>query len=58
MVFCPVDMLLFSCAIRTPPTPPQALIDQINQMAAADLNEAFRIKSKSARSDKLSEIAS
>ncbi|MCE2989770.1 MAG: polyribonucleotide nucleotidyltransferase, partial [Nitrosomonadaceae bacterium] len=40
----------------TPPTPPQALIDQINQMAAADLNEAFRIKSKSARSDKLSEI--
>jgi polyribonucleotide nucleotidyltransferase len=40
----------------TAPTPPQALIDQISAMAANDLNEAFRIKSKGARSDKLSEI--
>ncbi len=40
----------------TPPAPPQALIDKINDMAANDLNEAFRIKSKSLRSDKLSEI--
>jgi polyribonucleotide nucleotidyltransferase len=40
----------------TAPTPPQALIDQINSMAAADLNAAFRIKTKGARSDKLSEI--
>jgi polyribonucleotide nucleotidyltransferase len=40
----------------TPPSPPQALIDQINAMAANDLNEAFRIKSKGARSEKLSEI--
>ncbi len=40
----------------TPPAPPQALIDQINSMAANDLNEAFRIKSKGARSEKLSEI--
>ncbi|MBL8518237.1 MAG: polyribonucleotide nucleotidyltransferase [Betaproteobacteria bacterium] len=39
-----------------PPAPPQALIDQINEMAAADLNEAFRIKSKALRSDKLAEI--
>jgi polyribonucleotide nucleotidyltransferase len=38
------------------PTPPQALIDQINAMAADDLNNAFRIKSKGARSEKLSEI--
>ena len=42
----------------TPPSPPQALIDQINTMAANDLNEAFRIKSKGARSEKLSEISS
>jgi len=40
----------------TAPSPPQALIDQINAMAANDLNEAFRIKSKGARSEKLSEI--
>jgi polyribonucleotide nucleotidyltransferase len=40
----------------TAPVPPQALIDQINGMAAAELNEAFRIKSKGARSEKLSEI--
>jgi polyribonucleotide nucleotidyltransferase len=40
----------------TAPTPPQALIDQINTMAAADLNDAFRIKAKGARSEKLSEI--
>ena len=40
----------------TPPSPPQALIDQINAMAANDLNEAFRIKSKGARSEKLSDI--
>ena len=40
----------------TPPAPPQALIDQINAMAANDLNDAFRIKSKGARSEKLSEI--
>jgi polyribonucleotide nucleotidyltransferase len=39
-----------------PPAPPQALIDKINEMAANDLNEAFRIKSKSVRSDKLAEI--
>ena len=42
----------------TPPSPPQALIDQINTMAANDLNQAFRIKSKGARSEKLSEISS
>jgi polyribonucleotide nucleotidyltransferase len=38
------------------PVPPQALIDQISSMAANDLNEAFRIKAKGARSEKLSEI--
>jgi polyribonucleotide nucleotidyltransferase len=38
------------------PVPPQALIDQISAMAANDLNEAFRIKAKGARSEKLSEI--
>jgi polyribonucleotide nucleotidyltransferase len=38
------------------PVPPQALIDQISTMAANDLNEAFRIKAKGARSEKLSEI--
>jgi polyribonucleotide nucleotidyltransferase len=38
------------------PQPPQALIDKINEMAAADLNDAFRIKSKALRSDKLDEI--
>jgi polyribonucleotide nucleotidyltransferase len=40
------------------PVPPQALIDKINDMAANDLNEAFRIKSKSLRSTKLDEIKS
>ncbi len=40
----------------TAPVPPQALIDQINAMAANDLNDAFRIKTKGTRSDKLSEI--
>jgi len=40
----------------TAPAPPQALIDKINEMAANDLNEAFRIKSKALRSDKLDEI--
>ena len=40
----------------TAPVPPQALIDQISAMAANDLNEAFRIKTKGTRSDKLSEI--
>jgi polyribonucleotide nucleotidyltransferase len=40
----------------TAPTPPQALIDKINEMAANDINEAFRIKSKSTRSAKLDEI--
>ena len=40
----------------TAPTPPQALIDKINEMAANDVNEAFRIKSKSTRSEKLAEI--
>jgi len=40
----------------TTPVPPQALIDQISAMAANDLNEAFRIKTKGTRSDKLSEI--
>ena len=38
------------------PTPPQALIDKINELAANDINEAFRIKSKSTRSGKLDEI--
>ncbi len=38
------------------PVPPQALIDQISAMAAADLNAAFQIKTKGLRSDKLSEI--
>ncbi len=40
----------------TPPAPPQALIDKINEMAANDLNEAFRIKAKGARSEKLADI--
>ncbi len=40
----------------TAPVAPQALIDQISNMAANDLNEAFRIKAKGARSEKLSEI--
>jgi polyribonucleotide nucleotidyltransferase len=40
----------------TAPVPPQALIDQINAMAANDINEAFRIKSKGTRSQKLDEI--
>jgi polyribonucleotide nucleotidyltransferase len=40
----------------TAPTPPQALIDKISEMAANDINEAFRIKSKSTRSAKLDEI--
>ncbi|MFM7462394.1 MAG: polyribonucleotide nucleotidyltransferase [Burkholderiales bacterium] len=40
----------------TAPVPPQALIDQINAMAAADLDAAFRIKSKGARSEQLSAI--
>ncbi|MEQ1516117.1 MAG: polyribonucleotide nucleotidyltransferase, partial [Usitatibacteraceae bacterium] len=40
----------------TAPVPPQALIDQISTMAANDINEAFRIKSKSSRSQKLDEI--
>ena len=40
----------------TAPTPPQTLIDQIGAMAANDINEAFRIKSKSTRSQKLDEI--
>ena len=38
------------------PTPPQALIDKISEMAGNDINEAFRIKSKGTRSEKLSEI--
>ncbi len=40
----------------TAPVPPQVLIDQISAMAANDVNEAFRIKSKSTRSQKLDEI--
>ena len=40
----------------TAPTPPQALIDKISEMAANDINEAFRIKSKGTRSSKLDEI--
>ncbi|MFO0214958.1 MAG: polyribonucleotide nucleotidyltransferase, partial [Burkholderiales bacterium] len=40
----------------TAPVPPEALIDQINAMAAADLDAAFRIKSKGARSEQLSAI--
>ena len=40
----------------TAPVPPQSLIDQIGTMAANDINEAFRIKSKSTRSQKLDEI--
>ena len=42
----------------TAPVPPQALIDQISQLAGNDINDAFRIKSKSTRSAKLSEITS
>jgi polyribonucleotide nucleotidyltransferase len=38
------------------PVQPQALIDKINELAANDINEAFRIKSKSTRSQKLDEI--
>ena len=38
------------------PVSPQSLIDQINAMAANDINEAFRIKSKSTRSQKLDDI--
>ena len=40
----------------TAPTPPQALIDKISEMAANEINEAFRIKSKGTRSAKLDEI--
>ena len=40
----------------TAPTQPQALIDKINEMAANEINEAFRIKSKSTRSEKLADI--
>ena len=40
----------------TAPTHPQALIDKISEMAGNDINEAFRIKSKSTRSQKLDEI--
>ena len=40
----------------TAPTPPQVLIDKISEMAANDINEAFRIKSKGTRSSKLDEI--
>ena len=40
----------------TAPVPPQALIDKISEMAGNDINEAFRIKSKGTRSEKLSEI--
>lgn len=41
----------------TAPVPPQALIDQIQAMAGNDINEAFRIKAKGTRSDKLAEIS-
>ena len=40
----------------TATVPPQSLIEQINAMAANDINEAFRIKSKSTRSQKLDDI--
>jgi len=40
----------------TAPMPPQALIDKISELAATDINEAFRIKSKGTRSSKLDEI--
>jgi polyribonucleotide nucleotidyltransferase len=36
--------------------PPQTLVDQIQAMAGNDVNEAFRIKAKGTRSDKLAEI--
>ena len=40
----------------TAPTHPDALINQINEMAHDDINEAFRIRSKSARQQKLEDI--
>ena len=42
--------------VWTAPTHPQALIDKINEMASNDINEAFRIKSKSTRQQKLEDI--
>ncbi len=40
----------------TAPVPPQALIDKISEMAGNDINEAFRIKAKSTRAQKLDDI--
>jgi polyribonucleotide nucleotidyltransferase len=42
----------------TPPEENTALIEKITAMASADINEAYKIKSKSARSSKLEEIRS
>jgi len=39
-----------------PPQPDTALVEKIRGIAESDLNEAYRIKSKSARSEKLDEI--
>ena len=40
----------------TPPAVDQAMVAKIAEVAEADLNEAFRIKSKSERSSRISEI--
>jgi polyribonucleotide nucleotidyltransferase len=42
----------------TPPAQDTALIEKVAAMAAADINEAFKIKAKSERSAKLEEIKS
>jgi polyribonucleotide nucleotidyltransferase len=42
----------------TPPEPNTALIEKVNALADADVNSAYQIKSKGARSTKLDEIKS
>ena len=42
----------------TPPETDAALVEKVTQLAANDLNEAFKIKSKGERSSKLDEIKS
>jgi len=42
----------------TPPEPNTALIEKVNALAGADVNAAYQIKSKGARSTKLDEIKS
>lgn len=42
----------------TPPATDEALVEKVAQLAAADLNDAFKIKSKGERSTKLDEIKS